>query len=183
MGVFSYHSDKRVTNLQNRCFWYMVDSKLKGYFWGLCMVNMGLKIQTFDQYLDFGRKDLPENASKRLCEKLIFCDFAHFYLIFPLHFTLKICYFEQNRNFPNFWLCHSIWWWNVFPWESFNTLLCFSIFLGCHTLAWYPASTPQKALNAAINGSFLLPFWKTSKIGVSDIWWTQNLKGIFEGCV
>ena len=65
------------------------------------MVNMSLKIKTFDQYLHFGRKDLPENASKRLCEKLIFCDFAHFYAYFPLRFTLKIRYFEQNRKFLN----------------------------------------------------------------------------------
>ena len=76
---FPYHD----VNPQNRYFWHTVDSKPKGYFGGVCVVNMSLKIKTFDHYLDFGRKDLPENALKRLYEKLIFCDFAHFYLIFP----------------------------------------------------------------------------------------------------
>ena len=63
---------------------------------------MTLKIKTFDHYLDFGRKDSPENASKRLCEKNDFLRFCSFLPYFPLHFTLKIGCFEQNRDFPDF---------------------------------------------------------------------------------
>ena len=112
-------------NLQNRCFWHMVDSKPKGYFWGVCVVNMSLEIKTFDQYLHFGRKELRENASKWLCEKKIFGDFAHFSPYFPLHFTLKIYYLHQNRDFLDFWLYHVIWYKNVFPEEFCDTFCCF----------------------------------------------------------
>ena len=31
--------------------WHMVNSKPKGYFWGVCVVNLSLKIKNFDQYL------------------------------------------------------------------------------------------------------------------------------------
>ena len=52
------------------------------------MVNMGLKIKTFDHYLDFGRKDLLENVLKRLYKKLIFAILLIFTL-FSLTFYLK----------------------------------------------------------------------------------------------
>ena len=112
-------------NAQNLWFWQMVHQKPKGYFWGVCVVNMGLKIKTFDQYLHFGRKELRENASKWLCEKMIFGDFAHFSPYFPLHFTLKIGYFQRNRNFLDFWLYNGIWCKNVFPEEFCDTFCCF----------------------------------------------------------
>ena len=40
---------------------------------------------------------------------------------------------------------------------------------GYHTLAWYPASTPQKALNSAISGSVSLTMLQPPKTGISDI--------------